>query len=840
MFSKYQYLLPKPGFRFLPEPCPDCPIDGSRKVGARGSLDSPLVIIGEGPGTEELRHGTPFCGPSGDLLDKCTPEGFDFDHALVLNAMQCRVRTGNPQRDKTLKTKACVSCRNRLLGQIFEYPRKAILALGGWSNGSLVGDYGFKITVKRGVIYSIENPYTGEEIPVIPAVHPAFLLRGGGNVKVFKDDVEEAVSLAFDGYTSVRHDNNWEDPEVKVLYTADSIDEYHNELIRLAQHGELEVAADIETAGFNYLTDRILCVGFYRYNVPNMQDTGVVVPVQSGYTWNVPDITPEALAALKRLLNDPTFRFVWQFGKFDEKFLKQANLIGEETINKEDIGLISYALSEATKDHDLDEQAKNVLGAPDHKDALKQWVPKKTDSFELVPPPVLWDYLAKDTKKTYLLYEARRELVRQDPALEKLYTRTLIPASHLLAQIEEYGIYVDWDYVRINRSGAVEEDVARGLVTDLESEKGLEWELEDLGNQLERLAGWKVNALSPGEVATLLYDQFELKIKGKRPDGTAKESLDKLPSHPAVKLIKKYRSTNKMLSTYVKAIEQLAIDNRIHTTLKLHVTTTGRLSSSEPNIQNIPREARFRRMYRARPGCVLIEGDYNSAELRMLAVLSGDEFLTEVFLDDKRNLHDEVSVAMYGPNWTDDQRIRAKAINFGIPYGREAVSIAEEFDIPVAEAQRLIDAWFARAPRAAQFLAKCGRAPLEGKSLVTVFGRKRRPGVVSQERMHGLKNEFRNFFMQSTISDFTLHSAMRMLPRLKKEGAHLVNLVHDSTITECPSDSEDRKQQIAGIIKETMESVPKEWIITPIEFKVDMKIGTHWGLAKKFKLALAA
>ena len=286
-----------------------------------------------------------------------------------------------------------------------------------------------------------------------------------------------------------------------------------------------------------------------------------------------------------------------------------------------------------------------------------------------------------------------------------------------------------------------------------------------------------------------------------------------------------------MLSTYCTAIENRAIADRIHTTFKLHVTTTGRLSSSEPNIQNIPREPRWKRMYCARTGYVLIEGDYNAAELRMLAALSGDKFLTGVFLDDKRILHDEVSVAMYGPNFNAYQRIRAKAINFGIPYGREAYSVAIEFDMPEGEAQRLIDAWFARAPEAAKFLKIQRSAPAQGKTLITVFGRKRRPGVVSAERLKGLMNEFANFHMQSPISDFTLHSALRIQPQIRLLGGSIVNLIHDSILTEVPN-SPEVVAAAGRIVKTEMELVPTMWIQTPIRFKVDLKQGTHWGLLK--------
>jgi len=794
---------------------------GSRRVGARGDPKSPLVIILEAPGSEELKYGAPICGPSGDLLDKCVPDWFDFDDAYIINAMQCRPpKTANQQRDKEYKARACSACRQRVLGQIFSHPRKCVLALGAWSNSVLTMDYNYKITQRRGEVYAISDPETGAEVTVVPSVHPAYLLRGSGNPKVFRDDLSLAIDLAFGKEITVR-DHLWEDPDNVVLERLEDFVKYAKKVRKLAP---VEVAADIETSGFNYLTDRILCIGFY---IRDKGDCAAIVPGRS--------LDGAYRHYLRRFLLSAGLRFVWQFGKFDEKFLTQAGILRKgECANYEDTGLESYALSEATKDHDLDEQAKNDLGIPEHKHMLKKWAPKKSDSYANVPEPVLFDYLAKDLKKTYLVHRHKRPLIAADPKLELLYSKTLIPASHLLAGIEMYGIHIDWDYVRINRSGATPDDVAKGLVTSLESEIGLEQELVQIEEQLTKLVGYKINPNSPGEVAALLYDGYGLRIKGKRPTDTRKETLDKLPAHPAVKLIRKYRSVTKMLSTYVAAIEKLAVGDRIHTTFKLHVTPTGRLSSSEPNIQNIPREPRFRRMYRARPGSVLIEGDYNMAELRMLGALSQDEFLTSVFLDGKRNLHDEVSVAMYGPNFDMHQRIRAKAINFGIPYGREAFSVAEEHDIPGQEAQRLIDAWFARAPGAAKFIANCRRAPREGRTLVTVFGRKRRPGVVGAERLKGIQNEFANFHMQSPVSDFTIHSGMEMAPKLKKEGAYLVNLIHDSTLTECPADSHNRIQQVSGIIKETMEEVPTKWISTPIKFVVDVKIGTHWGLATSY------
>lgn len=824
----------------------------ARKVGARGTVDSPLVIILEAPGAEELKYGAPVCGPSGDLLDKCVPPDFDFDTAYVINAMQCRPpKTRDQKADKEYKSKACAACRQRVLSQVYSHPRKAVLAMGAWSNTALTGNYNFKITQQRGNVYHIVNPGTGEKVAVVPTVHPAYLLRGAGNYNVFKDDIAVAYNLAFAGIRpTAQRSFDWKNPANQVLESLYDFVEYVRHLDKVRQLRQLEslpLAADIETTGFNPWVDIIRSIGFY---LREDSDTAAIVPKSA--------LLDKAYCRYLRLfLQDKRFRFIWQNGKFDELFLIQEELVDvHHTVQHEDTLLLSYALSEATKDHDLDEQAKNVLGAPNHKkEAIAAWGKKADDFYRNAPDPIIFDYQARDLKKTYMLWEYNRPQVAKDEHLEKLYTRTLIPAAHMLTRIENHGMFTDADFARINRFGATQEDLERGLVrhqvkkewkiaTSLVNDKGqlyepgLENEQAMILNELEKLAGWRCNPNSPPEVAQLLYDQLCLTINSKRPQDTRKETLDKLPMHPAVKLIRRFRSAVKMLSTYVGAVETLAINGVIHTTYKLHVTPTGRLSSSNPNIQNIPRDARFRRMYRARPGYVLLESDYNSAELRMLACLSLDEFLTSVFLDDKRNLHDEVSVAMYGADFTEDDRIRAKAINFGIPYGRDAFSVALEFDMQPDEAQRLINAWFARAPGAKKFLDAVASVARNGGSLITVFGRKRRSGVVSPERLDGLQNEFKNFHFQSHINDFTLHSAIEAQDEIERYDAHFVNLIHDSTLTEVPDDL-DAIIPVAKLMKQTMEDVPKKWIETPILFKADQKIGTNWGMGQSFEKWLA-
>lgn len=759
----------------------------------------------------------------------------------MINALQC---FGKSNKEEEVRILASVNeCRGRVFEQLALSPRRLIIAMGKWANISLTGNQEFKITQTRGEFYKLRDPLRGIMYDVLPTLHPAALLRGQGNIAHYKADLIRAVEFALEVPSST-----WKDPKVVQLGDANSIRSIHNYILELHDYHKAPIIinADYETSGLVWHKYEPLCLGFYIDATQDDSDTAYVidwdrirkemrVPLSDDGAYDFyyhEELARQrypiyfAVKALFELLPEIA-QYCWQNGKFDAKFGRRA---GIHIRVDEDTFLLDVCLDERPGAHDLDSIAKNKLGVPNHKDMLKQWVPKKSDSYSKVPKPVLWKYLGLDLKKTSLVRKLLRDEVDENPDSAKQYHKTMIPASELLTRIEMRGIHIDADVrpfetTDIKGNPIIHEGT---FVTLNQFEFGRDLELAQ--NEVSELAGYWVNPNSPQQVKELLYGKLGLKLKGKTPKDTTKETLDKLPAHPVVKAIRKYRRIAKVLGTYINTIDKhIAADGRIHSTYNLGGARTGRLASSEPNVQNIPREGRIRRMYCAPPRRELTEGDYNTAELRMLAALSKDKFLTAVFLDDTRNLHDEVSVAMYGPDWTADQRIRAKAINFGIPYGREAFSIAEEFDITNNEAQRLIDSWLARAPEAAAFLERCKAAPSKGQTLISAFGRKCRPGVVSQEMLHAMQNEFRNFFMQSTISDFDLHAAMEMEDDLAKLDAFIINPVHDSLLVENPPEA---RSEVVKVMRHYMESVPRKWITTPIVFSVDFKHGQHWGLLK--------
>jgi DNA polymerase-1 len=766
-----------------PEICATCPFKG-KPVGARGNIRAPIVIVGEGPGRDELRAGKPFVGPSGDILWKTIPEGYNIDEDIyVTNATCCFPRNKTPG---TMET-ATKLCHERLMAELKAYPRKVILTLGNPALWSVTGNYNGKITQVRGSV--IASPLAS--VGVIPAVHPAALMRGTGSYRQFRRDIHYAFDLLDGAPLRKPTENRYVEVQDQDL----------NEIVSILCGADY-LAADVETTGFSHKFDRILCLGIAR----------------------VPEITyvfkPEQLPKLRRLFEKETIRWIWHNGKFDVKFLWKLGLPARVD---EDPMLLSYALDENPGQHDLEQIAGDMLGAPDYKWESAQYLKKKTDTFEKIPWPILCRRVGRDCSFTLQIWELLREEVRQDKHLERLYTKTLLPASACLADVEDYGILVDLE--RIEENG-----------------KKFGAEYDALVKELQTYIGYPINPNSPIQVAELLFDK--LKFPQRRKRSTSKEVLAKLPDHPVVKLLRKIRKVGKAYSTYVKGMKKhIKADGCIYTTTLIHGTRTGRLASRKPNLQNIPRDPQLRGMFIARPGRRFIELDYNQAELRCLADLSGDDWLCELYNSTSRSLHNEMSIFLFGENYTEEQRMRAKAVNFGIPYGRQAGSIAEEFDQPVAEAQKWIDGWFERCPKAEKFINKCRNVPRVGGTMITPFGRKKRHHLVTRELLGDLQNEAANFPHQSIASDMTLHSAIaisvdksviKAQKLLKEFDARIIILVHDSILIEAP-DNEEVCREIIKVVLDVMHRMAPAWGLRRVPFIADAKWGTRWGSLEKVK-----
>lgn len=247
------------------------------------------------------------------------------------------------------------------------------------------------------------------------------------------------------------------------------------------------------------------------------------------------------------------------------------------------------------------------------------------------------------------------------------------------------------------------------------------------------------------------------------------------------------------------------------------------------NVQNIPRESRIRNVFVAAPGFVFVEADYSQAEIRVLAELSKDKYLTQVFLDG-RDLHSEMAREIFGENFTKEDRSKAKEVNFGVPYGLTDSGLAIRFNISVESARGIIKRWFEAAPQAGDYINLCRQAPILRRTLVTPFHRRRRFGFVTMENLHQLQNEACNFPISSTASDLTLHSAISLGKVFKERwgnSVRIVNIVHDSILAEVSTDCDI--EGVSGTMINVMENIPQKLIGATVPFVADIKMGSRWG-----------
>lgn len=740
----------------------------------------------------------PFVGESGRLLETTLDYAYSQLPAkariepFFTNALSCLPIAKDPNKLAV----GCRTCHDRLARELHAHPRKVILALGNPAAWSTTGDYSIKITQRRGETFETEF---GQ---VLITTHPAFLLRGGGSYAKFKEDVTNAVSLGLD----IKRPR-YIDSEAVVLQNGSHIDWLTWELTHNppTPGQPTPIATDLETSGFSPRQDDILCIGL-------------------GYEPNTSYIIPEELVHTKNThallsLNKQVVRWIWHNGKFDVGFAR-AQKIGKPRID-EDTMMLSYALDETKGLHDLEQMSADAIGAPNWKAMLHKYLPKKSASYRVIPKPVLHKYLGKDISATLQSWQVLRPRVQARPRLELLYTHTLLPLSDFLVTVEGNGLKVDKTQVKKN-------------------EVRLTQELKVLSAKINKISraifGHDINPNSPQQVAELLYDGVRLPtIKKKR--STDKRILKMLPPNATKDLIIEWRKHSKSLNTYsigiLKHIEQ---DGRVHQTYLIHGTVTGRLATRNPNTQNIPREPELRSQFVASDGYLLLEVDFNQAELRILACLSGDPALYEIYSDPEHpGLHHELSVHLFGPKYTHEDKMRAKMVNFGIVYGRTGKSLADEYHLSEAEGDRWVEGWFDRFPVAGKFIRRCRQAPMDGKILFTPFGRERRFGVVSKENAREIQNEAANFPHQSISSDANCHATIKAHHHLKRINLkpRPVNLIHDSNLWEVPNNLPLIRKQARIIIK-YMEEEPALWGLTQVPFVGEAKLGQAWGHLKSF------
>ena len=404
------------------------------------------------------------------------------------------------------------------------------------------------------------------------------------------------------------------------------------------------------------------------------------------------------------------------------------------------------------------------------------------------------------------------------PKLYKVYTELDLPLIPILYKMEQKGMLID-----------------RAYFSRLERE--YRQEVANLEREVQSLAGTDFNLNSPIQLSDILFTKLQLPTKGikKTTKGysTGAKELDKLKdAHPIVGKIIEYREAAKLLSTYITPLPSLADENdRIHTTFTQNVTATGRLSSKDPNLQNIPVRTeegkRIRTGFIAPDGRKLVSADYSQFELRLAAVLSNDKTLIDDFNRDVDIHTKTASEAFDIPEGqvTKEQRRAAKVVNFGILYGMSVKGLAEAAHMSIADAKRFIDNYFAlRSPIKRKLDDYLTQAREQG-FVETLYGRRRpTPDVKSSNFLirESASRAAMNMPIQGTEADL-MKRAMISVDKSLPDGANLVMQVHDSLIVEC---DDSAVAEVSAILKHEMESVAPE---LPIKLAVEVSVGDNWG-----------
>ena len=520
------------------------------------------------------------------------------------------------------------------------------------------------------------------------------------------------------------------------------------------------------------------------------------------------------LELLRPLFADPTIGKVGHNIKYDMIVLERAGAplagIAMDTM------LASYLTDPSQLRHNLDEVSLLYL--------RRKLIPisdvigkgSKAVTFDHVPIHAACTYAAEDADVTWQLHSIFQERLKERE-LESLLTDVELPLIHVLARMEQTGITVD-------------PVVFDALRTEIEQRLG------ELTTEIHTVAGEPFKINSPKQLQGILFDKLGLTPLRKTKTGysTDERVLEQLThEHPLPELILEYRMLEKLRGTYVDALPKLIHPEtgRIHTSYNQAVAATGRLSSSNPNLQNIPiRNAYGKRIREAfipsQPNRRLISADYSQIELRVLAHLSGDSNLIEAFLGDT-DIHTDTAARIFGEKReavTPDMRRRAKAVNFGVIYGISAFGLARNLGISNAEASRFIDGYFAQYPGIQHWLDQTLEEARDRGYVKTLLNRRRYVPEITSGNVNVRKAGERvaiNTPVQGSAADIIKLAMIKLDAALRNHDAQILLQVHDELVVEA---SEDAVDEITALMKQTMEDA----LTLDVPLRVDVGAGNNW------------
>ncbi|MEK9593183.1 MAG: DNA polymerase I [Luminiphilus sp.] len=630
------------------------------------------------------------------------------------------------------------------------------------------------------------------------------LLKGGNDAASSGETAEDDAPAAEPAQAS-------EAVEVTTVLDQSTFDEWLAKLSRSSLF-----AFDTETTSLNYMAAEVVGVSFAVE-----AGAAAYVPLAHDYPGAPDQLQRDAvLEALKPLLEDEHVAKVGQHLKYD------ANVLANHGIKlrgiHEDTMLESYVIDSAGSRHDLDTLALKYLGQRTiHFEDIAGKGAKQL-TFNQVPIEQAAPYAAEDAEVTLRLHQQLSEKLEQEPALSALYRELEIPLVSVLSRIERNGALVCRDTL-----AAHSQELGQRILA--------------LESQAHELAGGPFNLGSPKQLGEILFNQLELPVLRKTPKGapsTAEDVLAELAlDYPLPAVLMEYRGLSKLKSTYTDKLPEM-IDprtGRVHTSYHQAVTATGRLSSSDPNLQNIPIRTeegrRIRQAFIAPPGSKIVAADYSQIELRIMAHLSQDNGLLTAFAEGL-DVHSATAAEVFGVDIdavSGDQRRKAKAINFGLIYGMSAFGLGKQLGIGRNEAQEYIDLYFARYPGVAEYMARTRESAHDIGYVETLRGRRLYLPEINarnRQRQQAAERTAINAPMQGTAADIIKMAMLSVDDWLATSGidARLIMQVHDELVFEVEASA---VEELCATVTQLMSGVG----VLDVPLLVEAGTGDNWDQA---------
>ncbi len=571
------------------------------------------------------------------------------------------------------------------------------------------------------------------------------------------------------------------------------------------------IAVDTETDSLNYMQANLVGISFALEN-----GEATYLPLQHRYL-DVPEQLnlTDSLTRLKPILENPEIRKVGQNIKYDETIFSRHGIELQGVAY--DTMLESYTL-DSTGRHNMDELAQSYLGHRTISFEELAGKGKNQLTFDQIPLEQAAEYAAEDADITMKLHQTLWPKIQAEPTLVELFEKLEMPLVSVLSRIERNGVLLDSDLL-------------------FQQSAEIAVRLTQLERQAHELAGEPFNLASTKQLQEILFTKLGLPILKKTPKGapsTNEEVLEELAyEHDLPKLLVEHRGLSKLKSTYTDKLP-LMVDRdsgRVHTSYHQAVTITGRLSSSDPNLQNIPIRTeegrRIRKAFIAADGNQIIAADYSQIELRIMAHLSNDAGLSKAFAEGK-DIHRATAAEIFGvplEQVSSEQRRSAKAINFGLIYGMSAFGLARQLGIARGQAQQYIDLYFQRYPGVQTFMSEIQQKAREQGYVETLFKRRLYlPEIKSANAMRrkGAERVAINAPMQGTAADIIKRAMLLIDDEIRNsDEIKMIMQVHDELVFEVRS---DKVAHYAERIKTLMEQAAE--LTVPLIAEVG--IGENW------------